>query len=357
KLNHGEPKPRAELRAARAPLPSITALGMAFALAEDPKELKVELEKEEKWRVTEASGEYDLSIASERREWLRKRFKSKSNAITTVKTVLDDAPPTPKESGRLVFVFGDELDAQGHEGELEFTGADEHVERYVRAVRRLRDAGYSTVAIVTDHGFIHWDPEEDEVETPPKGEVLWRSRRAVVGRDLEHPRTLATRVTGSDLECHIPPSVNAFRTYGRLGFFHGGATLQELITPFVIAHWPKKAEKVAAVLVPITEITSLKPRVEVRPGVAKTRFVADELVMSRQFIVKVVDPRSGRRLFGSDRYEIQTGNDAVTVPLEREPEETCARGTRLQVEVRDAENDELLDRCVAELKIDIEEWD
>jgi PglZ domain len=56
-----------------------------------------------------------------------------------------------------VFVFGDEFDAQGHEGELKFSGAEDHIERYVRVVRRLRDAGYSTVAIVTDHGFVHWE--------------------------------------------------------------------------------------------------------------------------------------------------------------------------------------------------------
>ena len=40
-----------------------------------------------------------------------------------------------------------------------------------------------------------------------------------------------------------------------------------------------------------------------------------------------------------------------------QPNETCARGARLQVEVRDADNDELLDRCEVELKIDLEEWD
>jgi hypothetical protein len=47
----------------------------------------------------------------------------------------------------------------------------------------------------------------------------------------------------------------------------------------------------------------------------------------------------------------------VTLVLEREGHETCSRGARLQVEVRDADNDELLDRCEVELKIDLEEWD
>src|SRR5206468_2436427 len=162
-LDKGEPARRAEVQPAQAPLPSITALGMAFALAEDPGGLAVELVKEtpSRWRVTARGGTQDLTVAEARREWLRGKLKLKPAATTDVKSVLDADPPGPKESGRLLFVFGDEFDIQGHEGELKFTGADDHIERYVRVVRRLRDAGYATVAIVTDHGFIHWDPEQD----------------------------------------------------------------------------------------------------------------------------------------------------------------------------------------------------
>jgi len=359
-LDKGEPARRAEVQSARAPLPSITALGMAFALADEPDQLTVELTKQTpvRWRVTSSDGSHDLTAAEARREWLRKRFKLKPAATTDVRSVLDAEPPAPKESGRLLFIFGDEFDVQGHEGELKFTGADDHIERYVRAVRRLRDAGYPTVAIVTDHGFIHWDPDRDEVESPPTGDVLWRSRRAVVGRGLKHATAIAAPVKGSDLECRVPRSVNAFRTYGGIGFFHGGATLQELITPIIIFRWPKKAEKVAAVLTPISEITSLKPRVEVKAGVGQaTMFGADAKMTGREVVVKIVEPGSGRRLFKSQSYKVEAEGQPVTIPLDREPNETCARGTRLQVEVRDADNDELLDRCDVDLKVDLEEWD
>lgn len=361
-LDKGEPARRAEVQPARAPLPSITALGMAFALADEPDGLSVELTKETpvRWRVTAKDGAQDLTAAEGRREWLRRRFKLKPTATTDVKSVLDAAPPGPKESGRLLFVFGDEFDVQGHEGELKFTGAEEHIERYVRVIRRLRDAGYATVAIVTDHGFIHWEPDQDEVESLPTGEILWRSRRAVVGRGLKHQTAIAAPVKGSDLECRVPRSVNAFRTYGGIGFFHGGATLQELVVPVVVFRWPKKAEKVAAVLTPISEITSLKPRVEVKPGNAGqvTMFGADAKMMGRQVVVKVVEPGSGRRLFRSlQSCAIDPEGQPVTIVLEREVNEACPRGARLQVEVRDADNDELLDRCEVELKVDLEEWD
>ncbi len=359
-LDSGEPARRSEVQSARAPLPSITVLGMPFALADDPSEISVELvgESSKRWRVTSQAGAQDLTLAEGRREWLRKRFKLKAGATTDIKTILDASPSTPREAGRLLYVFGDEFDAQGHEGELKFSGADDYIERYVRVVRRLRDAGYSTVAIVTDHGFVHWEPDQDEVESLPTGDVLWRSRRAVVGRGLTHPTAIAAPVHGSDLECRVPRSVNAFRTYGGLGYFHGGATLQELVTPVVIFRWPRKAEKVAAVITPVSEITSLKPRVEVRAGTSQTTmFGADAKMTGRQIVVKVVEPGSGRRLFNSQSHKVEAEGQPVTIALERERNEPCARGTRLQIEVRDADNDELLDRCDVELKVDLEEWD
>src|SRR5206468_2248108 len=94
-LDRGEPARRAEVLPARAPLPSITALGMAFALADEADALSVSLTKETpvRWRVTASDGTQDLTTAEARREWLRRRFKLKLSSTTDVKSVLDSAPP------------------------------------------------------------------------------------------------------------------------------------------------------------------------------------------------------------------------------------------------------------------------
>jgi hypothetical protein len=126
----------------------------------------------------------------------------------------------------------------------------------------------------------------------------------------------------------------------------------------VLYSWPKKTEKVSAVLTPISEITSLKPRVEVKPGVSQgTIFGPDAKMMSRQVLVKIVDPATGRRLFRSGSHKIEPEGQPVMIALEREPNEACPRDTHLRVEVHDADNDELVDHCEAELKVDMEEWD
>lgn len=60
--------------------------------------------------------------------------------------------------------------------------------------------------------------------------------------------------------------VNAFKTYGGLGFFHGGATLQEIIIPVIYAEWPQKTTEITIVLKPVQFITSLTPRVQIEDG-------------------------------------------------------------------------------------------
>src|SRR5262249_21617231 len=87
-LDKGEPARRREVLAARAPLPSITALGMAFALADDADQLTVELTNDTpvRWRVTASDGTQDLTAAAARRDWLRDRFKLKPSATTDVKS-------------------------------------------------------------------------------------------------------------------------------------------------------------------------------------------------------------------------------------------------------------------------------
>jgi len=361
RLNEGEPARRASVMAARAPFPSITALGMVFALTDDPHKLAVRISHDgsKRWEVGIEGAKWNLALAEDRREWLRQVLKLKPAAITDVKTLLDSSPPSPKEAGRLMFVFGDEFDTAGHEGELSFTGSEDYLDRYGRAVVRLRDAGYTTVAAVTDHGFVHWEPEKDEVESKPEGDRRWESRRAVAGYGLKHGSAVMTLVSQSDMECALARGVSSFRAYGGLGFFHGGATLEELIIPVLKAEWPRKTERIPVVLTPLREIVSLTPRVEVRPGVVGLPGLgAGPKALAREVTVAVIEPATGRKIMESvERMKIEPDGAPVTVVLRRVPNEACARGTTLVVELRDADNEAKLDRCEVEMKVDLEAWD
>ncbi|MEI6045123.1 MAG: PglZ domain-containing protein [Chloroflexota bacterium] len=362
-LNQGEPTKRAEVETARAPLPSMTGLGMPYCLPIDSHKLRVELPEKDKssWRVTAEGFEGDLTILGQRKEWLMRTLKLKENALMSVEQLLESGDNlTTKQLGRLVFVFGTEFDLDGHEGQLKIKGSDHHIDRYAKVVRKLRTGGYTTVLVVTDHGFFHWNPESHEVEPKPAGEVYWTSRRAVVGLNLHHPSALKFKVSGSKLECRVPRSVNAFKTYGGLGFFHGGATLQELIIPVVVARWPKKATKIDVVLKPITHITSLSQRVEVAPASNSQYDLMgnlDEKLLGRQVLVKVLDEKGEKTLFKSKIVALEPGGETQILTLEKVAGAEAAMNSPVEIRVFDADNDDLLDQRKVTLRVELTDWD
>lgn len=360
-LNQGEPTRRAEVSAARAPIPSVTALGMPLCLPGSADQLHMDVQGR-KWRVTADGFDGDLAEADQRREWLKSTFKLKEKATRLTVAEIANASSlewlSAKALGRLVFVFGDELD--DHDGVLKPFGLDQTLERYASVVRKLRSAGYSQVAVVTDHGFYHWEPAADEKEmSKPEGEILIENRRAVAGHGLAHKAALKFKVTQSELEACLPRSVNCFKTCGRIGFFHGGATLQELITPVVIARWPKKARKSGVVLKPLGQITSLAPKVEVAPGACEQDLLGavDENLLSRNVLVKVVAPASGKVLFKAKHaLVIVPGGDTQMAELERVKGSAALRGAELQLQALDADDEEILDRQPVTLQVELDEW-
>jgi len=359
-INMGEPTERASIKPAVAPVPSTTALGMAFALLMTKTKLCIDfLTGKGVFQVTAKGFDGNLTIAEQRRRWLKSAFGVKD--FLTISDVLDsDKLKTPSKVRRLIVVESLEVDQDGHDGQLQLTGASDHLERYAQAIRKLRTSGYNHIVVVTDHGFFHWQPDADEVEdTKPGGEVFWVSRRAVVGRNLQHKSAVHLPVPCSDLEVMVPRSVNAFRTYGGLGYFHYGATLQELIVPVIIVHWPTKAAKVPIVLKPVGNIAGELPRIQLESGIiGQGSLFAGSTQLARRVVVKVREPASGKLIFRHpEPIIIEPGGDPVTVQLRLvEPRPTISYGTPVMVEVLDADDEELLTREEVILKVDIDEW-
>jgi hypothetical protein len=356
-LNQGEPAQRATVLTAVAPVPSITPLGMSFALPVKRDSLHVTLAKDGKsFHVSIDGFDGNLKLAEQRRKWLKQNLDVKD--WLEIEEVLDgESLKKPGRGRRLIAVHGDEFDS--HDGQLKITGADEHLRRYVQAIRKLRDAGYSRIIVLSDHGFFHWQPDDHEiVDDLPTGEVLWKHRRAMAGHGLSHPSAIHMEIPQSDLEVVVPRSTSAFRTYGALGFFHGGATLQEMIIPVLIATWPTKARKVNVVLKPVGHIASEAPRVQVQAAATGQLFNADANLLARRVLVKVKDPATGKVIFRhSEPIIIEPEGATVTAQLQMvEPKPQLAYGTPLLVEVLDADDEEILVREDATLKIDISDW-
>jgi hypothetical protein len=262
------------------------------------------------------------------------------------------------KSRRFIVVEGDEFDAEGHEGLLKISGAEEHLERYARAIRKLREAGYGRIIVATDHGFFHWQSETEEIEeVKPEGEVLWSSRRAIVGRELRHKNAVHLPVPCSDLEVLVPRSVNAFRAYGGLGYFHGGATLQELVIPVICASWPQKAEKIQVVLKPVEQIVSLSQGIEVSPGYRELFDASDVTRLPRHVEIKVLDSATGRLVFRSEKAAmVRPGGENVVLKLRRISEARANVGQELELSLVDVDNEEILERRTVTLRVELDEW-
>jgi hypothetical protein len=356
-INEGQTAPVASVIHCRAPLPTITDLGMAYALPGLAKGLKVTVDSEKGWTVTAEGFDQNLSVAESRRNWLSAVYGVKPTHILAVTDVMKTGFKLP--DGKLFFLFGDEFDTQGHEGELALTGPDFYLERYAQIIRKLRDAGYGRIFLTTDHGYFHYIPGEDEIMEKPEGEVRWKKRRAIVGKNLKHKTAVRTKVAGSDLECLTPRSVNAFKTYGGIGFFHGGATLQEWLIPLVCIQWTKKALKMGIVLKPVAEITTLEPVVEIEPETRGKKNLLGEIdgnYLGRQIAVKIRDAASGKVLFKSDDIAVSPKDDIRQVKLEKVAGAEGRYGQKLTLVILDADNEELLTTADVTLKIDMDEW-
>jgi len=358
-INEGEPEPRAHISPAISPLPSITALGMAFALPMARENLHVSLAEDNKSFVVNAD-EFtgDLKWAKDRRKWMKDKLGCK-DWLEMTEVFAAEALKKPSKTRRMIVVHGDELD--DHDGELELTGTDDHLARYVQAVRRVRDIGYSRIIITTDHGFFHWQPDDHDVDDrKPDGDIRWKHRRAMVGYELSHPTAIKTSVTQSDLDLLLPRSTNAFRTYGKLGFFHGGATLQEMVIPVVIANWPVKTRKAEVVLKPVGYISSETPRIQIQAASTGQMFLfgPESNVIPRSVVVKIMHSETGRLIFRTSEPAVVTPEgEPITIQMELiEPRPNVAYGTKLVVQILDADDEEILGREEVQLKTEITDW-
>lgn len=360
-LNKGEPVSRARVIPARAPLPSITPLGMSYAIPGISEKISVTIPEEQNgYSITIPGNSGNLAIKSNRVLLLQNLLNLKPGQFYSITEILSRSADTitTKDLGKMIILFGDEIDKGGHEDQLELTGADDHLNRYIRTIRMLVNGGYRSILITTDHGFFHWAPENDEIIEKPTGDIRWKSRRAIVGENLTHLTALNLSVSGSALSCMIPRSVNAFETYGGIGFFHGGSTLQEIIIPVITISYPKKGKKIGVVLKQLAQILSLEPLVEIAPGGAVQQNLdgsIDGAYLARSVEIKVLHEKSGAIIFKSKGpVTVEPGGSNVRVMLMRAGDAELPLNTKLKIRVCDAMSEEILDQGDTILSVELD---
>lgn len=354
RVNRQEGAARAEVVPARAPLPSITALGMGAALPIPETQLTAEV-VDGRCRLLYSghAGEFDLSVAAQRRAWLREHAGVSEDGFLALGEVLARGVPSPEAGRTRLVIHDDAIDKLGHEDQLELSGSGGTLDRYVQAIARLRDAGWLRILAVTDHGFIHWTSGEEKSVPPPLPDPAYVSRRAVAypaDTSVSGPSALAP---GGKWRVAVARGASSFRAYGGLGYFHGGASLQEWIIPCVKVEWPLKSKPVDVEIQSLPKVLGQRPRVTLL--VVRSGFFVEESI-PRQVDVLIRDARRRTILFRSETVSVTPDQDQVSVVLRAEEKVVAERGTTLEIEVRDKRDDLPICSTESTLMTDLTDW-
>jgi hypothetical protein len=351
RLNKQEGAHRAVVAAARAPLPSVTALGMGMALPIAESALEAEIVGGT-WQLHQKGESANLSDAADRRAWWHEHGGAGADALMGLAGLIEGEIPQPGEKSRRLVIHDDALDKLGHDDQLESMGAELVLQRYLTAVSRLHDAGWRRILMVTDHGYIHWDGAAERQVAPPVAGALYTNRRALAypaNTSLPPPQALAP---GGRYRIAMPSGAACFKTYGGLGYFHGGASLQEWIIPCVKIEWPAKAVPVGVELVPQAKILSMRVRVTL--NVTKPGLFAED-ALSRRVSVVIRNVATNTIVFRSEEVNITPDRETASVTLEP-TKEAAARGTALRIEVGDAFTDEVIATGDSVLMVEKDDW-
>lgn len=235
-------KYNAEIKPCLSMLPSYTQLGMAALLPN--KELEVIADKSTGVLVDGQSSQGRIN-----REKQLKVSITKSSAVLA-KDVLKynrDKIRSLCRDNDLVYIYHDLIDHTGDKlvsEERVFNAAQKAIEELINLVTRIAGENYVANFLVTaDHGFIYQNQPLDEsdylTDKFEKGEVVYYGRRFAYGDNLA-ARDSFKKFTSEQLglsgsqDVLIPKSINRLRVQGSGSrFVHGGASLQEVITPII----------------------------------------------------------------------------------------------------------------------------
>lgn len=157
-------------------------------------------------------------------------------------------------NNRLVYVYHDWIDAIGDKKRTEhqtFEATTKAVEDIKRLINKLYGWNVYHVVVTSDHGFLfnYTQLQESSRESLPKTKGYSRDHiRFVVADEFEgkvdgyQMNLKDTTNIDTNLKVAVPRAINRYRKQGNVGiqFVHGGASLQELLTPVIKFYKQKK---------------------------------------------------------------------------------------------------------------------
>jgi hypothetical protein len=284
----------------------------------------------QRWKVLEAAGAAPLGK------------DKKTGRLDEIRHLLD-FHEHPKHLPSLLVLFARDVDTIGHGAGYEVLQHFEVLlDELAHAIRRLRSWGYDEIHVVTDHGFVLLQRPFDfqPVEAGQGSFPVCHARYGFVPAGTTLPVATVPFPLDRSWSVALPPGARCFSNPGR--YFHGGATLQEVVVPHLqLAFEPAQHRtrmRVRASL-PQVEIATLSVKVELTPVKPQqdTLFESQpEAIKVRVFLGELDSPRCDEKV-----VEILPDSEGlIPVVLFIKMEPALPAGTELKVQVVDCETSE-----------------
>lgn len=222
-----------ELQAAFAQLPSVTPVGMASLLPGAGQALRIQSAKN---GFVPALDDQPLPGVNQRMDVLNRRYGQRF----AHKRLEDFAKGVEQigEGVELLVLRSNEMDSQFESNSDAALGLISRTFQQVRAaLDKLRGLGFHEAVIATDHGFfLNGSPEAGDVCPKPPGTWVTAHQRLLLGDGAADNDNFvlsapSVGVRGDFGQVSGPRGLVAYQA--GVVYFHGGASLQELIVPVI----------------------------------------------------------------------------------------------------------------------------
>lgn len=233
-----------------ASIPSYTNIGMANLLPN----AGISVEKGDADLVFKINDK--TTVSSNRRAILQATEKESTTIdYSEVRKMSKQKKRAFFKENKITYIYHDWIDAIGDKKRTEhqtFEATEKAVEDLKWLIRNITgEVGIAHVLVTSDHGFLfnYNELPESSREVLPKIKGYGRDHvRFVVAEDFEGEvdgyqfKLKETTNIDTDLKVAVPRAINRYRKQGNVGvqFVHGGASLQELITPVIKFYKHKK---------------------------------------------------------------------------------------------------------------------
>ncbi len=331
-----------EIKTLLASRPPITNIGFSNLITDD---LSYEIKDNKNLIVKKTSGN-DLNTKRKRIDFLKEKYKKcgfiNLDKFLNLKTKNEIEKLKNYEN---VILFSNDIDEMGEsKGERWIKFFSQLLNDIIKAIRKLIKVGFTSIHILTDHGFLAFDDKEDYFKLEDLQEdCIIKKRRFFISKKSDIPDFIGEEIE-DDIGFYVyyPRSIYYLK---KDSFFHGGISLQELLIPHIIIKIKDKKIKQR----PLIEIQELEGiynklfQVIINSTIKSTGL--DPLVRTRK--IKIWGELQNESITNIPIIDINPGVNKVMLRLVKP---SIIKGTKISIIVQDNDTEEILDKTRVEIK-------